>query len=164
MRDDEAAATRRPAALKPLEQPDAVVERPERALRDQALEQRLLDRRVVRRAGAVRIGDAEVVEHRARAVLARAAGDVRGVDGVVERAGPPARARGDVGELALHELVQRLAPGALVRRVDEHAVDVEDGTAQRRRGSGTSAMARTGYAARRPPTRRIGRAAPGPFP
>ena len=44
-------------------------------------------------------------------------------------------------QLRLHQLPQRVAPGPLVRRVDEHAVHVEDRAAKARRCIGQATPA-----------------------
>ena len=97
-----------------------VRERLEAALGDQPVDQRLLGRRVGR--GARRgVGDAELLQRRARSLQPSAARHV----GLVERRGE-ARRVGEAGE--------RLAPRALVRRGHQHAVHIEDRRRQRHGG------------------------------
>ena len=94
-----------------------VRERLEAALGDEAVDQRLLGRRVG--GGARRgVGDAELLQRGPRPLQPPFARDV----GLVERRGEACRI-GEAGE--------RLAPRALVRRGHEHAVHVEDRRRQR---------------------------------
>jgi hypothetical protein len=74
------------------------------------------------------IGHMEVLQGRPSAVHPSLARDLRLVDVGRERLGRPDRLVADMAPLALHQLTQRLTPCLLVRRVDEHAVDIEDRT------------------------------------
>jgi len=71
------------------------------------------------------VGYLEVVERGAGAAHARLAGHHFLVDLRREAFGGPGRLIPDVAPLRLHQLAERVAPRRLVRRVDEHAVDVE---------------------------------------
>jgi hypothetical protein len=69
----------------------------------------------------------EVLQHGQRACVAWLAGHDPLVDLQREPFGRVRRLIPDVTPRLLHELPQPLAPGILVRRVDQHAVNVEDG-------------------------------------
>src|SRR5918994_3929655 len=72
------------------------------------------------------VGHPEVLQRGLRARVARLAGHDPLVDLRGELLGSVRRLALDVAPLVFHQLVQPLAPGLLVRRVDQHAVDVED--------------------------------------
>ena len=93
---------------------------------DQAHDHRLLAIGVLGQAVVVVIGHVEVRERGTGAVHSRLAGHLLLVDAGRERLRRPGRLIADIAPVVLHQLTQRLAPGLLVGRVDEHAVDVKD--------------------------------------
>jgi hypothetical protein len=77
------------------------------------------------------IGDAEVLEGRAGAGQTRLARHEPLVHRRGEVLGRPAGLVADLAPLPLQQTPQRLAPGQLMGRVDQHAVHVEDRTLER---------------------------------
>src|SRR5436189_217148 len=74
----------------------------------------------------VGVGNLKVLQGCLGATHPWLARDLRLVDVGGERLGRPGRLAADAAPLLLHQLAQRLPPRFLVRRIDEHAVDVED--------------------------------------
>jgi hypothetical protein len=117
------------------DEPQRVGVRGEVAGLDEPHHHLLLALGVLREARAIVVGDVEVLQRRARAAHARLARHFLLVDLGRERFRRPGRPVADVAPLPLHQLAQRLAPRLLVRRVDKHAVDIEDRSLERRHAS-----------------------------
>src|SRR5215469_2339631 len=85
----------------------------------------LLNRCVPLRLG-LDVGDAEVLERRARASQSRPPRDYLLVDILGERVVRVARMVANVGPFGIHQLAERITPRLVVRRVHENAVYIED--------------------------------------
>src|ERR1019366_8198275 len=89
----------------------------------------------------LRVGQPEVLERGPRTTHPRLARHDLLVDLRSEPFGCPGRLGADFAPARLHQLAQRLAPGLLVRRVDEHAVDIEDCAGEARPRGARAALA-----------------------
>ena len=105
---------------------DRVVEGAELATLDQAGHPLLLRLGQGRRPPPILVRDAEHGEDGAGPVEPRAASDEALIALVIERAGRPRAAAGQLTPRPDHERVEGVAPGRLMRGINEHPIDVED--------------------------------------
>jgi hypothetical protein len=116
---------RYPGVLDGEDEPQGVGEGPEPALLDERDDMLLLGRRVLLDP-ALLVGHPEVAESRPGPGHPRLARHDLLVYRRGEPLGGPAGTVLDVTPFALHQILEGLAPGQFVRRVDQHPVHVED--------------------------------------